>query len=154
MVINNPWPLCPPGRSYLNPDLREIALLSNPAHGQCWLRTFGVPLLAGHLPNVPKKFDLVSSDGTIVGDAKYFDMVRGENTPPAKFSIIAEHVWLLEKTGARVRFLVFGNNRLVPAGWLKKYGHLVQSVSFLFLYENGVLEVLSDSGGAFQPSRA
>jgi hypothetical protein len=110
---------------------------------------FGVPLEARQLANVPKKFDLVSADGTIVGDAKYFDMVRGESTPPAKFSIIAEHVWLLENTSALVRFLVFGKNRRVPVAWLKKYGRLVQSVTFLFLNETGDLEVLSDSSGAF-----
>ena len=105
---------------------------------------------AAKLPNIPKKFDLVSEDGTIVGDAKYFDMVRGQNTPPAKFSIIAEHVWLLEKAHARVKFLVFGNNRRVPTVWLKKYGHLVQSVSFLFLHENGDLEML-DATEVFKP---
>jgi hypothetical protein len=42
---------------------------------------FGVPLNSGKLLNVPKKFDLVSADGEIAGDAKYFDLVRGENLP-------------------------------------------------------------------------
>ncbi len=109
----------------------------------------GVPLLARNLPNVPKKFDLVSSDGTFVGDAKYFDMVRGVGTPSAKFSIIAEHVWLLEKTNALSKFLVFGNNRRVPKDWLKKYGYLAEGVAFLFLDDDGELEVLADSSGAF-----
>jgi hypothetical protein len=76
-------------------------------------------------------------------------MVRGTDTQPAKFSIIAERVWLLEKTDARCRFLVFGNNRKVPTQWLKKYGHLAREVAFLFLADDGQLEVLSDSGEAF-----
>jgi hypothetical protein len=34
--------------------------------------------------------------------------------PAAKFSIVAEHIWLLEKSGASTKFLVFGNQREVP----------------------------------------
>ena len=85
---------------------------------------FGTDLQAAQLRDVPKRFDLVSPDGSIVGDAKFFDMVRGEATPPAKFSIIAEHVGLLERSKARIKFLVFGNNRRVPETWLTKHGHL------------------------------
>ena len=48
--------------------------------------------------DVPKRFDLVSADGSIVGDAKYYTLVGGERVPPAKFSVIAEYVWMLEKT--------------------------------------------------------
>jgi hypothetical protein len=61
---------------------------------------FGVSLSEGQVPGVPKLFDFVSPDGSIVGDAKYFTLVGGRRLPPAKFSVIAEHVWLLEKTGA------------------------------------------------------
>jgi hypothetical protein len=110
---------------------------------------FGKSLAAGSLLGVPKKFDMVSEDGTVVGDAKYFDMVKGIGVPPAKFSIIAEHVWLLEKTGASCKFLVFGNNRLVPTQWLKRYGRLADRVVFLFLDQHGALEVLSDPSGEF-----
>ncbi len=113
----------------------------------------GTSLAAQSLPGVPKKFDLVSADFTVAGDAKYFEMVRGTETPPAKFSIIAEHVWLLEKTNARCRFSVFGNNRLVPTQWLKKYGRLAGRVAFLFLDKNGTLEALSDAGGDFSGYR-
>jgi hypothetical protein len=56
---------------------------------------FGVPLVKGRAQGIPKDFDMISADGKIVGDAKYFTMVRGVSIPPAKFSIIAEHVWLL-----------------------------------------------------------
>jgi hypothetical protein len=100
------------------------------------------PLVPGSLADVPKRFDFVSPDGRIVGDAKYYTLVGGVGLPPAKFSIIAEHVWLLEKTGAPVLFLVFGQDRSVPVRWLKRYGHLTTQVAFYFLADTGELETL------------
>jgi hypothetical protein len=97
------------------------------------------------VPGVPKEWDMVSPDGDIVGDAKYFTLVQGQRLPPAKFSIIAEHVWLLEKTGAPATFLVFGNDRQVPALWLQRYGSLASGVAFYFLTDDGVLELLTES---------
>lgn len=88
---------------------------------------------------------MVSPDGNIVGDAKYYTLVRGKRLPPAKFSIIAEHVWLLEKTGAPTTFLVFGNERDVPMLWLERYGSLVSGVAFYFLTDNGGLEQIAGS---------
>src|SRR3990172_4321417 len=103
-------------------------------------KLFGSPLAPGSLADVPKRFDFVSPDGRIVGDAKYYTLVGGVGLPPAKFSIIAEHVWLLEKTGAPVQFLVFGNDRKVPVQWLKRYGHLTTQVAFYFLADSGELK--------------
>ena len=103
---------------------------------------FGVSLTPGEVHGVPKRFDLVSPDKDIVGDAKYFTLVRGQRLPPAKFSVISEHVWLLEKTGASVSFLVFGNDRQMPTLWLQRYGKLASGVSFYFLTDDGVLELL------------
>ena len=100
---------------------------------------FSVPL-SGEVPGVPKEFNLVSPDGDIAGDAKYFTLVHGERLPPAKFSNISEHVWLLEKTGALIKFLVFGNDRQIPVLWLKRYGHLASGVAFYFLTDDGKLE--------------
>jgi len=105
---------------------------------------FEVSLVPGEVPGVPKKFDLVSLDKSIVGDAKYFTLVHGQRLPPAKFSVIAEHVWLLEKTSARIKFLVFGNDRHVPELWLKRYGKLVSGVAFYFLENDGTLELLTE----------
>lgn len=100
-------------------------------------------LSPGQVGYVPKRFDFVSPDEQIVGDAKYYTRVGGAGLPPAKFSIIAEHVWLLEKTGAREKFLVFGNDRDVPVRWLKRYGALVSGVAFFFLTETQALEKLN-----------
>ena len=104
---------------------------------------FGVPLMPGKVAGIPKKFDLASPDRKVVGDAKYFTLVGGKQLPPAKFSVIAEHVWLLEKTGAPVTFLVFGNDQRVPESWLERYGKLARGVAFFFLTDEGNLEQLS-----------
>lgn len=109
---------------------------------QVMSRHFGQPLQHGTPPGIPKEFDLVSADGSIVGDAKHYKLVRGKNLPPAKFSTIAEHVWLLEKTKASHRFLVFGNQREVPIKWLQRYGHLLENIEFYFVTNDGCLERL------------
>jgi hypothetical protein len=57
--------------------------------------------------------------------------------------VLAEHVWLLEKTGAPVTFLVFGNDRQVPKLWLARRGALRSGVTFFFLSDDGALEQLS-----------
>lgn len=108
---------------------------------------FGVPLVSGRMPGVPKEFDMVSPDQGIIGDAKYFTLVRGQRLPPAKFSVIAEHVWLLEKTGAPSTFLVFGNDRQVPVLWLERFGRLVGDTAFYFLTDKGELELLAGNTG-------
>lgn len=123
-------PESPAGRDYQRFEVRARRVIS--LH-------YSTSLPPGRMPNVDKLFDFVSHDLTVVGDAKFFTMVRGVGLPPAKFSVIAEHVWLLEKTQAKHQFLVFGNDRRVPARWLEKYGRLLGSVKFFFLEENDTL---------------
>ena len=65
-----------------------------------------------------KKFDCVSEDGKYVGDAKYLKNIQN---PAAKWSVIAEFVWLLEKVEADHKFLVFGRHKEVSLKWLKKH---------------------------------
>ena len=71
---------------------------------------FGLNLTERRVDGIPKRFDLVSADGAVVGDAKNLTLVRGVATPPAKFKEIAGHVWLLEKTAASRTFLVLATN--------------------------------------------
>ena len=106
-------------------------------------RHFGKHLAPGEAHGMPKRFDFVSADGKTVGDAKYYTIVQGKRLPPAKFSVIAEHVWLSEKTNARHCFLVFGNDIRVPQQWLARYGKLVEKVKFYFLEDGGRLEKLT-----------
>jgi hypothetical protein len=85
---------------------------------------------------VPHQFDLVSPDRRIVGDAKWFKNLA---TPAAKWSVIAEYVWLLQHlVGAQTRFIVFGQDREVPVRWLKRFGPLATDIEFYFLPSNGI----------------
>ncbi len=122
--------------------LREAAVFQELAR-RIMSKYFGVELREGKKPDWPKKFDFVSSDYSIVGDAKHYTMVRGKDYPSAKLSNISEHVWLLEKTDARIRFLVFGNDKRVPVTWLKKYGKINEYVDFYFIDDQGNLEKLT-----------
>jgi hypothetical protein len=46
---------------------------------------FQTPLHERKYPGIPKRFDFVSDDDSIVGDAKYLTLMRVKNPPPAKF---------------------------------------------------------------------
>lgn len=94
---------------------------------------FGVRLTEKNPSGFPKRFDMVSPNENIVGDAKFLTLVHKRNLPPAKFMEIAGHVWLLEKVNAKRRLLVFGNQKRVPEWWLEKYGSLAQNVEFYFI---------------------
>ena len=83
-----------------------------------------------------------SPDRRVVGVSKNFNLVAGGGLPAAKFSIIAEHIWLLEKTSAPTAFLMFGNDRAVQVRSLTRNGELASSVAFFFLYDDGTLEHL------------
>jgi len=96
--------------------------------------------------SVPKKFDFVSADSRVVGDAKWYKNVNLRGTtfkvPAAKWSTISEYVWLLQNVDAEQVFLVFGNEIEVPERYLEKYGALVVPVEFYFLDGTG-LQILS-----------
>lgn len=96
------------------------------------------------LPGVPKRFDFVSPDCAVVGDAKFYTLVNGAGLPPAKYATIAEYVWLLEKTRAEHKFLVFGNEQRVPDGWLRRFGKLTD-VDFYFIDHSGLVIDLRDN---------
>jgi hypothetical protein len=106
-------------------------------------RHYAAEFSPGSFPGVRKQFDFVSPDRLTVGEALYYPSADGLELPPAKFSIVAEHVWLMEKTGAPTRFLVFGNDREVPMLWLERYETLASSVAFYFLSASGELELLA-----------
>jgi hypothetical protein len=104
---------------------------------------FGVELVEKNPKNFPKRFDMVSPNEDIVGDAKFLTLVHRKKTPPAKMMEICGHVWLLEKVDAKIRFLAFGNQRNVPEMWLEKYGSLVQNVEFYFINAHGTVEKIN-----------
>jgi len=84
------------------------------------------------IKGVEKSFDLVSDDGKYIGDVKFYKNIK---TPAAKWSTIAEYVWLLEKTQAEHKFIVFGKDREVPVRWLERFGSLT-NIDFYFFKSN------------------
>ena len=77
------------------------------------------------------KFDLVSRNDETVGDAKFFKNIP---VPAAKWSVIAEYVWLLQHVRqAKRRFMVFGQDREVPERWLSRFRSLTEGMEFYFL---------------------
>jgi len=115
-------------------------------------RYFSVRLTEKNPKGFPKKFDMVSANEDIIGDAKFLTLVHRKRFPSAKMMEIAGHVWLLEKVDAKIRFLVFGNQRNVPELWLKKYGNLVRNVEFYFIDASGTLEKINKNDMALNIS--
>lgn len=76
------------------------------------------------------KFDLVSPEFTIVGDAKWMKNIK---VPAAKWQAIAEYIWLLQKIKAGRVFMVFGQDREVAERYLKRVRSLTHPVEFYFL---------------------
>ena len=83
---------------------------------------------------VDYKFDLVSSDHKLVGDAKW---LSNNPVPAAKWDGISAYVWLLQKVAAVKVFMVFGQDAAVPERYLKRMRPLVQPVEFYFLDDAG-----------------
>jgi hypothetical protein len=106
-------------------------------------RHYGCRFHVGRKGEHAKRFDYVSEDGSVLGDAKYYTLVHRRSLPPAEYATIVEHVWLLEKMPLPVArcFLVFGNQIEVPTMWLDRYGHLA-TIDFLFVADDGSMRVL------------
>ena len=112
---------------------------------------FGVELVEKNPKGFPKKFDMVSLNDSIVGDAKFLSLVKRAKYPPAKIMEITGHVWLLEKVQATTRFLVFGNQKEVPLLWLKKYGTYNNLVDFYFIDDKGKVKKLEKTQDQTEP---
>ena len=55
---------------------------------------YAASLSPGSVRGVPKRFDFVSPDQRIVGDAKYYTLVGGVGLPPAKFSNVNRGIFV------------------------------------------------------------
>jgi len=87
------------------------------------------------ISEVEKIFDMVSSDESYIGDAKFMKNIP---VPAAKWSDISEYVWLLQKTKAKRKFLVFGQDKEIPQRYLKRYSSLVLDIEFYFFDGNTI----------------
>jgi hypothetical protein len=83
---------------------------------------------------VPWKFDLVSADGHVVGDAKWLKNIP---SPAAKWQGIAECIWLLQHVEAERVFMVFGRDREVAERYLRRVRPLTAPVEFFYLDGSG-----------------
>ena len=89
------------------------------------------------------KFDLVSLDSQIVGDAKWLKNIP---EPAAKWQAIAECIWLLQKVRAPKVFMVFGRDSQVAERYLRRVGPLTPPVEFYFLDRSGHRLIYPTSG--------
>lgn len=80
------------------------------------------------------KFDLVSSDDRLVGDAEWLKNIA---VPAAKWQAIAEYIWLLQKVSADKVFMVFGRDVEVAQRYLARVRPLTPPVEFYFLDGSG-----------------
>jgi len=76
-----------------------------------------------------KKFDMVSEDESLIGDAKYMKNIP---VPAAKWSDISECIWLLQKTKAKRKFMVFGQDIEIAERYLKRWSSIVKDIEFYF----------------------
>lgn len=80
------------------------------------------------------KFDLVTADHRMVGDAKWLKNVP---VPAAKWQGISEYVWLLQKVQAERVFMVFGLDAEVAERYLKRMRPITAPVEFYYLDDTG-----------------
>ncbi|MGB9960601.1 MAG: DUF7662 domain-containing protein [Candidatus Bathyarchaeales archaeon] len=105
-------------------------------------RLFGVNLAPRKLLSWPKLFDMASPDGAIVGEAVFFAASNGKTKLlPGRLTYITERVWLLEKTSAKTKFLVFGGDPEAPREWLKKYGKFASEIKFYAIAGNEAIRL-------------
>ena len=73
--------------------------------------------------------------------------MQGNRLPLAKFSLLTERIWLLEKTGAATQFVVVGGDGEILRLWLVRYGSLIRGVRFYYLSDEGQLDELDPPAG-------
>lgn len=84
---------------------------------------------------VPWTFDLVSTQGHYVGDAKWY--LHNKKGNGAKLQAIAEYIWLLQKVKADKVFLVFGRDVEVAEEYLRRVRLLTSPLEFYYLDGSG-----------------
>lgn len=86
------------------------------------------------------EFDIVSRDSGIIGDVKFFKNIK---VPAAKWDNISYYIWLLQKSRANIKVLIFGHDIEVSERYLKRYEPLAQDVEFYF-FENNTIKPIGD----------
>jgi len=80
-----------------------------------------------------KRFDFVDFKNNIVGDSKYYSFTKAGNRPSAKFSILNEYIWLLQKLPNEwVRFIVIGTDETLARKYVNEYLPWLENVTIYF----------------------
>ncbi len=80
-----------------------------------------------------KKFDFVDLKHGIVGDCKRYGFTKTGKRPSAKFSILNEYVWLLQKLSPHwKKFIVIGDNESLVRKYVNEYAPWLDEVTIFF----------------------
>ena len=92
-----------------------------------------------------KRFDLLNVDGRIVGDIKHYRMTAGGNIPSAKFSILNEYAWLMQRLEQHQKrkwrkIFVIGDDPVVVKKYSSTYDAWLDDIEIYFCDAKGRLK--------------
>jgi hypothetical protein len=91
-----------------------------------------------------KNFDLLNIDDKIVGDIKHYKMTSGGNNPSAKFSVLNEYAWLMQKLEQYARqkwrkIFVIGTDLSVVEKYISIFNAWLDDIEIYFCDDTGKL---------------
>ena len=92
-----------------------------------------------------KDFDLLNIDEKIVGDIKHYKMTSGGNNPSAKFSVLNEYAWLMQKleqfdNQKWKKIFVIGQDRKVVEKYISTFDLWLDDIEIYFCDSDSTLE--------------
>lgn len=80
-----------------------------------------------------KKFDFVDLKNGIAGDCKHYSFTKTGKRPSAKFSVLNEYVWLLQKLSPHwKKFIVIGDDESLVRKYVNEYAPWLENVTIYF----------------------
>jgi hypothetical protein len=89
-----------------------------------------------------KDFDLLNIDEKIVGDIKHYKMTSGGNNPSAKFSVLNEYSWLMQKLEQYQKekwkkIFVIGEDKIMVEKYISIFNAWLDDIEIYFCDANG-----------------
>jgi glutathione peroxidase-family protein len=92
-----------------------------------------------------KKFDFVNLENNIVGDAKYYSFTKTGKRPSAKFSILNEYIWLLQKLPSNwKKFIVIGKDETLVKKYVNEYLPWLEGITIYYSDGENELKIIKD----------
>ena len=92
-----------------------------------------------------KKFDFVDSKNKIVGDSKYYSFTKTGKRPSAKFSILNEYIWLLQKLPLNwKKFIVIGKDEILVKKYVDEYLPWLEGIKIYYSDGKNELKIIKD----------